>query len=271
MWEEIRRIHEMSRETRMSFHQPTNNRYVHVMRYDNRPNYSHNNKFTKLNEQEYLKIIKSNEQEYLEIMKNDIVCSICMCGFDNDDIGNDNNFNDIDNDVDTDNVVDNNNCYDNDIYQISCKHYFHKKCINSWLDRKKNCPLCRTNCLQYCNQKKKFVKERELYHDVSIQNEQIPIYTLEEFQLMEYLLNKDIIYSDVQNSKYGKIDNIKFHLNNHKLIAYINGDLTSPIMELNLKDISLVIYQTSCSPETAIKALICNDFDLVNAIMDLCL
>lgn len=28
-------------------------------------------------------------------------------------------------------------------HKTHCNHYFHKKCLEKWLERKKNCPLCR--------------------------------------------------------------------------------------------------------------------------------
>ena len=29
----------------------------------------------------------------------------------------------------------------------SCKHYFHKKCIDKWLKKKSTCPICRKELL----------------------------------------------------------------------------------------------------------------------------
>lgn len=42
---------------------------------------------------------------------------------------------------------------------ISCSHFYHKKCINAWLNKNKNCPLCRKECLKYDNEKKEFIKQ----------------------------------------------------------------------------------------------------------------
>ena len=42
---------------------------------------------------------------------------------------------------------------------ISCKHSYHKKCIDRWLNIKKNCPICRTDCMKYDKEKKEFIKQ----------------------------------------------------------------------------------------------------------------
>jgi hypothetical protein len=38
-------------------------------------------------------------------------------------------------------------CYDNfksgeDVFELKCKHIFHPKCINDWMEKKKACPTC---------------------------------------------------------------------------------------------------------------------------------
>lgn len=32
---------------------------------------------------------------------------------------------------------------DDDVVNLECKHIFHEKCIEEWVDRKKDCPNCR--------------------------------------------------------------------------------------------------------------------------------
>ena len=29
------------------------------------------------------------------------------------------------------------------LYQLNCKHGFHMNCIDKWINKKNNCPLCR--------------------------------------------------------------------------------------------------------------------------------
>ena len=33
------------------------------------------------------------------------------------------------------------------LYELKCKHYYHKTCIDDWLSKKRTCPLCRLNLL----------------------------------------------------------------------------------------------------------------------------
>ena len=56
-------------------------------------------------------------------------------------------------------------------YMISCGHYYHKKCISDWLDKKKNCPLCRKNCMIYNRKKKVFEEDLNFYKCVKKNNE----------------------------------------------------------------------------------------------------
>jgi len=33
------------------------------------------------------------------------------------------------------------------LFQLICNHYYHKKCINDWLQKNRSCPLCRQDLI----------------------------------------------------------------------------------------------------------------------------
>ena len=35
----------------------------------------------------------------------------------------------------------------NDIIELKCKHMFHKKCLDPWVNEHKKCPLCKCDIL----------------------------------------------------------------------------------------------------------------------------
>ena len=40
-------------------------------------------------------------------------------------------------------------CYEefsDDTVSLRCGHFYHRDCINNWLDYKDSCPICRRNC-----------------------------------------------------------------------------------------------------------------------------
>ncbi|KAF9204709.1 hypothetical protein BGZ49_004979 [Haplosporangium sp. Z 27] len=54
--------------------------------------------------------------EYLTLMDpQDAVCAICLCDYEDDE----------------------------ELRKMSCKHYFHKDCVDEWLRLNRNCPLCK--------------------------------------------------------------------------------------------------------------------------------
>lgn len=57
--------------------------------------------------------------------KEDPSCSICLIPFDENNV----------------------------ISTLRCNHFFHTECLNEWIGKKKNCPLCRTNIINctLCN------------------------------------------------------------------------------------------------------------------------
>jgi hypothetical protein len=67
--------------------------------------------------------------------------------------------------------------------QISCKHYFHKYCIGSWLNIKKNCPLCRQKCLKYDKEKKEFI-ESDILEIPNNENPYLQTFSIDRLQPM---------------------------------------------------------------------------------------
>lgn len=48
--------------------------------------------------------------------------------------------------------------YGDSLRQLPCKHFFHEKCVDRWLERNKKCPLCMGDievCTQCCSDSKK--------------------------------------------------------------------------------------------------------------------
>jgi NACalpha-BTF3-like transcription factor len=88
----------------------------------------------------------------------------------------------------------------------------------------------------------------------------------------------NIFYENIHVPMFGFISKLKIFWYDGTPCAFIvdssninEENLTNPIIKLNLNDILMVIDQAHCSPENAIKALIHNNLDLVNSIMDLTL
>ncbi len=121
---------------------------------------------------------------------------------------------------------------------ISCGHHFHSQCINKWLEKNLCCPLCRKRCAQ-----------------------QRPRYSLDTS------IRKKFIGCEYE---YTVIDNIYYV--NHK----INKERKWTIDE---RDVNLVLdqayntytreYQRELHIGDVITALVENELDLVNAIMEL--
>lgn len=220
-------------------------------------------KWYNTNRHKYLKYIeKSNDENFLEIKNKNLLCSICLCDFDFD--------------FDVDNQCTDSR-YANNICQISCSHYFHEECISQWLDKKKNCPLCREKCLEYYNEKKEFKKKiicpekinRE-YHDLYERSDE------RSRQIIDYLLTTNIFYENIYVPRFGLIYNLKISWYEGTPCAFIidlfdfdQENLTNPIIKFDLRDIILVIDQAHCNPEKAIESLIIHDSDLINAIMSI--
>jgi hypothetical protein len=209
------------------------------------------------NSQQFEKIIlqnfsDNNDNDCLEIEKKNILCSICLCDF----------------------VFDNKDTKHNNICQISCEHYFHKKCISKWLDKKKNCPLCRKDCLEYDIEKNEFKKNiypekckfNKKYHNIYDR--------IEGRQLLEFLFTTNIFYENIQIPRFGLVSNLKITWHNENPCAFVvdptntnDNNLTNPIIEIDVRDILLVMEQAHCNASLAIQTLIHYNLDIINAIM----
>lgn len=116
------------------------------------------------------------------------------------------------------------------VTSVSCGHHFHTKCINSWLAKNLHCPLCRSRCVQ--------------------QSPGVKISACE----YEYI-----------------IDNNVYHVN-HK----VNKERK---WSIDCRDVNLVLehsykgyireFQRELGISDVIAALIENDLDIVDAIMQL--
>lgn len=218
------------------------------------------------------------------IIDDNLTCSICLSEFNSDTCDIDNN-----------------------IYMISCKHCFHGKCINNWLNKKTNCPLCRKKCELYNNEINEFIfnNDDNIKMETIIDEEEINInnflspidnihflnqYTTsfktynftigfhsnsriyhDRYELVEYLSSNIIFYENIKIKIESDVYmlNIKTKWNNNKLFIFTDNETNNLIMKLDLIKINIIIDQIRTTPENAIKALIEENNDLVNALLSL--
>ncbi|XP_049804359.1 uncharacterized protein LOC126246476 [Schistocerca nitens] len=87
----------------------------------------------------------------IEVCENDIDCRICL--------------------------IDESNSY---VVKTSCKHIFHKECIDEWLKEKENCSLCRTIIRNKVSEKSEITEIMTLtFIEKSIDNFALQKYTKE--------------------------------------------------------------------------------------------
>ena len=97
-----------------------------------------------------------------------------------------------------------------EIYESKCKHFFHRKCIDKWLDKDNRCPLCRTKIqfpvitVKFCDQ-----------HTLSIINWETLISRLKRFDSKNKLSEKQV-YIENKNNKF-------YIYNSKKLLGYFNN------------------------------------------------
>lgn len=90
-----------------------------------------------------------------------------------------------------------------DLFVTNCGHYFHKHCIDTWLNTSNNCPLCRTNDITI--------------QEVSTNN----TYTLEINNNNNDIITNNII-NNINNINNTNNTNNTNNINNINNINYIN-------------------------------------------------
>jgi hypothetical protein len=97
-----------------------------------------------------------------------------------------------------------------ELYISTCKHKFHKTCINQWFETDNRCPLCRTKLrlptvtVQFCD-----------HHTLSIINWDILTSKLKKFENKNKLTEKKVFIENKNN---------KFYIyNSKKLLGYFNN------------------------------------------------
>jgi NACalpha-BTF3-like transcription factor len=196
-------------------------------------------------------------------------------------------------------------CFENliDNYcQLNCSHYFHTQCINKWFEKKNSCPLCRENFASNNDTKNNypiepfvlppaendhfrmnavaqtFTIDHSIIYNISNPFSN-PIvertedgynrYTYENGTILHMLSNENNNqHFSRQILSYDEL--IRFELNDDETKYYVFKE-NSVIEDWKIEktDIDLVRDQTGCSLEQIIRALINNNMDIVDAIMEL--
>lgn len=172
--------------------------------------------------------------------------------------------------------------------KLGCEHIFHVHCIKQWLNKKINCPECREDCMEWKKNENKFVKltknyfyfdtlnhtESRSFHISSFSNlDGIGRITAREYyeitgsndvelfnNYLERVLNS--AHSPLPLPRVEWID-----AGNNEIRANRVGSTETIIIKQ--EDIELVASQADCSYEDAVRGLMNNNLDIVNAIMEL--
>jgi NACalpha-BTF3-like transcription factor len=163
------------------------------------------------------------------------------------------------------------------IHTTKCSHSYHKECLDKWLISNNTCPICRTKIEEIDTNgtimgvsaphpiyKQPFRTEMEMLYETHVCNEEKkhskmmvispPIYT--------YAFTPEGQISD----KKSFINGEKSVINKEKSVKILKRD---PQIKISEQDIDIIISQTFCTRERAVASLINNDYDIVNAIMDI--
>jgi len=182
-----------------------------------------------------------------------------------------------------------------DCCQLPCSHCFHTKCVSEWYVEKKTCPLCRETLV--CEQSITDDEEQtninrmiENLHNPPVNNnntvfERIndiirEIYSPIDDNSNSILYHQPILAYDIQIDNNS--DSILYHqpilaydiqirleIIDYNKYAIFKDNSTVANWTLEKSDVELVMSQTSCELEMAIRSLINNEGDIVNAIMEL--
>jgi NACalpha-BTF3-like transcription factor len=168
---------------------------------------------------------------------------------------------------------------DDKIHTTKCSHSYHKECLEKWLNKNNTCPICRTKIGNKRN--------RETYTNQNTTGGYIQyyIYTYptsrierrvsnETHVINRERYNNEIImgtffpsYTHNFTTEIERQVSNETHVINRESVE-IERDLQTRINE---QDIDIIISQTGCTREEAITSLVNNDYDIVNAIMEITL
>jgi NACalpha-BTF3-like transcription factor len=133
---------------------------------------------------------------------------------------------------------------DDKIHTTKCSHSYHKECLEKWLNRNNTCPICRTKIKEIDN-----IRNRETYTDEAIMG--------------VFFSANTYIYRIPRNETHFNVAEQRVEINS--LIVEETNIQTG----INEADIRTIICQTHCTREEAITSLMNNNYDILDAIMEI--
>lgn len=222
---------------------------------------------------ENIKFKKYLFDQDLIIIRNQQTCSICLEMFEkNKEDELDGNIMTITNSekilLDDSSII--------NVCRLGCFHHYHIKCIEKWLESNTTCPYCRSNCsinpdFNSCVDSDYVSTNESIERNITLKiistnepiDNNIPIrfhnssYTMVTFSPDEY----DTLNLSVRDSLIG-VSSVSGRIHDgyrHNVHEWI----------LLSHDIELVSSQTNKSLKCSAKAIVNNNYDVVNAIIDL--